>query len=80
MEVAGVACEHLGDEGEFGGPERSGCGNREEGGGGVEEPESVVPDPVAFWVEELEGEDELEVQVDNIEDLGGAFFGGQSVG
>lgn len=80
MEVAGVAGEHLGDEGEFRSPEGGGCGNGEEGGGGVEKPESVVPDPVAFWVEELEGEDELEVQVDDVEDLGDAEFGGESVG
>lgn len=40
----------------------------------------MVPDPVAFWIEELEGKDELEVEVDDVEDLGVSNRGFEGVG
>lgn len=67
--VAGVATEHLADEREFIGPEDAGFGGGEEGCGRLQEPEAVMPDPVAFGVFEEQGEEELKVQVDHIEDL-----------
>ena len=70
MEVARIPRQHLANKAELVSPEFARGGGGEEVGTGLEKPEPVIPDPITFGVLQQEGKEELQVQMDDVEDLG----------
>lgn len=66
VEVAVIESEHFTYESEFAFPQVTGGGPREVEGATFQEPEPVVPDPIAFGELTEEREDEGEVDGDEV--------------
>ena len=64
MEVAIVSSKHLGDQAKLSGPEVLATLFGKVERNSFEEPATVVPDPVAFWVLDEERDQKLEVITD----------------
>lgn len=66
MKIAAIEREHFANKGKFLLPEVVGGWWGEARRCGGEEPEAVVPEPVAFWKFAEEGEEEGEVRLDKV--------------